>query len=224
ARSSVTADCSVRHRGPRLAPRPTTTGSGFDIGGFPGVMIAPHARHDLRGNGPLSADHRADPRGHLADDARTPDLIAPPWSVKIGAVGPPRAGSGGNGVVSPRLKSVEDRDAAPPQQLESDGAVPSEPAPSRHPGLIFVCDPSAEAERLRPARRSRGDPALDVPLRLLPSRRRYQVPDLVVGDADAPEVLDQVRERRANEATRDVQVVFLGSEEGALQRDPAFRA
>src|SRR5690606_5234632 len=84
ARSSVTADCSVRRRGPRLAPRPTTTGSGFDIGGFPGVMIAPHARHDLRGNGPLSADHRADPRGHLANDARTPDLIAPSWSVKIG--------------------------------------------------------------------------------------------------------------------------------------------
>lgn len=126
--------------------------------------------------------------------------------------------------MSPRLKSVEDRDAAPPQQLESDGAVPSEPAPSRHPGLIFVCDPSAEAERLMTALRSRGYPALDVPLGLLPSRLRYQVPDLVVCDADAPEVLDQVRELRANEATRDVQVVFLGSEEGALQRDPAFRA
>lgn len=126
--------------------------------------------------------------------------------------------------MSPRLKSVEDRDAAPPQQLESDGAVPSEPAPSRHPGLIFVCDPSAEAERLMTALRSRGYPAVDVPLGLLPSRLRYQVPDLVVCDADAPEVLDQVRDLRANEPTRGVQVVFLGSEEGALQRDPAFRA
>src|SRR5690606_36683279 len=125
--------------------------------------------------------------------------IEPPWSVKIGAVGPPRADSGGNGFVSPRLKSVEDRDAAAPQQLESDGAVPSEPAPSRHPGLIFVCDPSAEAERLMNALRSRGYPVLDVPLGLLPSRLLFLVPYPVVCYAEAPEVLDRVRELRANE-------------------------
>lgn len=73
------------------------------------------------------------------------------------------------------------------------------------------------------ALRGRGYPAVDVPLGLLPSRLRYQIPDLVLCDADAPEALERVREMRTRDATRDVRVVFLGSEEGVIQRDPAFR-
>jgi hypothetical protein len=88
---------------------------------------------------------------------------------------------------------------------------------------VFVCDPSADAERLLGALRARGYPVVDVPLGLLSSRLRYQIPRLVLCDADAPDALERVRELRAASGTRDVRVVFLGGDQGAIQRDPAFR-
>lgn len=118
---------------------------------------------------------------------------------------------------------MEDRDADPTQQPESDGLIPSESVPSSPAGLVFVCDPSADAERLLSTLRTRGYPVVDVPLGLLSSRLRYQIPRLVLCDADAPDALERVREMRATSGTKDVRVVFLGGDQGAIQRDPAFR-
>lgn len=144
-------------------------------------------------------------------------------SRRSGEGGIPLPGSGGAAAVSPRLQSVEDRDADPTQQLERDGLAPSNSAPSSHAGLIFVCDPSADAERLLGALRARGYPVVDVPLGLLSSRLRYQIPQLVLCDADAPDALDRVRDMRAMPGAAEVRVVFLGGDQGAIQRDPAFR-
>lgn len=71
--------------------------------------------------------------------------------------------------------------------------------------------------------RSRGYPVVDVPLGLLPTRVRYQLPALVLCDADAPEALERVREMRRNEHAEDLRVVFLGSDQGAIQQNTAFR-
>ncbi len=72
------------------------------------------------------------------------------------------------------------------------------------------------------ALRSRGYPTVDVPLGLLSSRVRYQVPALVLCDADAHEALARVLELSHAEETRGVRVMFLGGEHGALEGDPTF--
>ncbi len=90
-------------------------------------------------------------------------------------------------------------------------------------GPIFVCDASAEAERLMGALKTRGYPTIDVPLGLLTSRVRYQVPALVVCDADAHEALARVLELAHAEETRSVRVMFVGNAHGALERDESFK-
>jgi hypothetical protein len=61
--------------------------------------------------------------------------------------------------------------------------APESPRSNR---VVFICDPSAEADRLQATLRSRGYPVVDVPLGLLGSRIRYEQPDVVVLDAEAP--------------------------------------
>lgn len=88
---------------------------------------------------------------------------------------------------------------------------------------MFVCDASAEAERLMGALRNRGYTVFDVPLGLLPTRIRYETPDMVVVDADAHEAGRWVDEARAA-ATPKLHVVLLGQPDGALQRDGELAA
>ncbi len=72
------------------------------------------------------------------------------------------------------------------------------------------------------ALRARGYSTIDVPLGLLTSRVRYQVPALVLCDADAHEALARILELTQAEETRNVRVMFLGSEHGALENDTAY--
>lgn len=68
------------------------------------------------------------------------------------------------------------------------------------------------------ALRARGYGIIDVPLGLLPTRLRYEVPELVILDADAHEAAERVREYRAIAPAS--LTVLLGSRDGALDADP----
>lgn len=104
---------------------------------------------------------------------------------------------------------------------EEGGGERTSARPPTLAGPVFVCDASAEAERLITSLRNRGYQTVDVPLGMLPSRVRYEVPSLVVCDADAHEALARVREAR--EATSEsVRVLFVGHDDGALRREPGF--
>ena len=89
-------------------------------------------------------------------------------------------------------------------------------------GIVFVCDASAEAERLMGALRNRGYSAVDVPLGLLPTRVRYETPDLILVDAEAHEAARLIAEARAASSVR-VRLVLLGQPDGALSRDPSLQ-
>lgn len=96
------------------------------------------------------------------------------------------------------------------------------PAPRRGSGPIFVCDASAEAERLITSLRNRGYPTVDVPLGMLPSRVRYELPALVVCDADAHEALLRIKEMM-EAASEPILLLFVGHDDGALRREAEFR-
>jgi len=108
--------------------------------------------------------------------------------------------------------------ARKPPRSDSDGAP--EGGASSPP--IFVCDASAEAERLMTTLRNRGHPTVDVPIGMLPSRVRYETPALVVCDADAHEALRRVVEMTET-TTSKVKFLFIGHDDGALRHEPEFR-
>ena len=101
---------------------------------------------------------------------------------------------------------------------ESDSAPGGGPASPP----IFVCDASAEAERLMTTLRNRGHPTVDVPIGMLPSRVRYETPALVVCDADAHEALRRIVEMKET-TTSKVKLLFIGHDDGALRHEPEFR-
>lgn len=96
----------------------------------------------------------------------------------------------------------------------------SSAAPDEHP--IFICDASAEAERLVTSLRNRGYPTIDVPLGMLPSRVRFEHPALVVCDADAHEAPLRVREMR-DATQQEIPLLFVGHHDGALTHDPSIK-
>ncbi|MCH2107827.1 MAG: hypothetical protein MK135_00735, partial [Polyangiaceae bacterium] len=83
-------------------------------------------------------------------------------------------------------------------------------------GLILVCDTSAEGERLSARLRSKGYKIVELPVQLLPARLLYEVPQLVICDADHHDALETIR--RTKEATGvDFLVAALGQDELLLQ-------
>ena len=82
-------------------------------------------------------------------------------------------------------------------------------APPR--GIVFMTDPSAEAERAAQALRASAYLVLDVPLALLPSRVAVQRPDVIVVDAEAEGVRDAVARLRALPGGQGIDLLFLGA-------------
>lgn len=99
------------------------------------------------------------------------------------------------------------------------------PPAMREPGetQIFLCDPSAEAGRLLNALQSKGFNTVDVPLGLLPNRTRYEVPRLVVCDADAHEAHKRLVEMQESCADK-IMILLLGFREGALSKNKQLAA
>lgn len=106
---------------------------------------------------------------------------------------------------------------------ESRGDGPEGPEGKGGPGPIFICDASAEAERLITGLRNRGYQTVDVPLGMLPSRVRYEVPTLVVCDADAHEALRRVKEMQQEAPDHDIHLLFVGHDDGALKSEAEFK-
>lgn len=84
--------------------------------------------------------------------------------------------------------------------------APESPRSTRE---VFICDPSAEADRLQANLRARGYPVVDVPLGLLSSRIRYEQPDVIVLDADAPDAASILRDT-LDASHGELQFVLLG--------------
>jgi hypothetical protein len=101
-----------------------------------------------------------------------------------------------------------------------DDSRPESGESAETPGLIFVADASAEAERLTVALRARGYPVLDVPLGLLMSRVAVQRPVLVLLDIDSLGALDVCRDLKAS-AGNPIRQLLIGDASRTLetQRD-----
>jgi hypothetical protein len=82
--------------------------------------------------------------------------------------------------------------------------------------LVFVADPSAEAERIADTLRSAGYAVVDVPLSLLASRAGAQRPNVVLVDGDADRALDAVRALRRQPGSGAIDVVYLGTGAGPI--------
>jgi hypothetical protein len=82
--------------------------------------------------------------------------------------------------------------------------------------IVFVSDPSAEAERVARALRSGGYTVIDVPLSMLVARVAVQHPRVVLVDADSHGALDIVARMRELPQADDVHVVFISAPGGAI--------
>lgn len=100
------------------------------------------------------------------------------------------------------------------------GSVP--PSSRSRDTQIFLCDASAEAGRLLSGLIARGYAAVDVPLGLLPNRVNYEIPVVVVIDADAREARS-VLEEMLEIAGEHIEVALLADPKGAIAEDPALR-
>jgi hypothetical protein len=78
-------------------------------------------------------------------------------------------------------------------------------------GVVFMTDPSAEAERAAQALRASGYVVFDVPLALLPSRVAVQRPDVVVVDAEGEGLREVVARLRALPGGQGIELLFLGA-------------
>jgi CheY-like chemotaxis protein len=82
--------------------------------------------------------------------------------------------------------------------------------------IVFVSDPTAEAERVSRALRAGGYTVVDVPLSMLVARVAVQRPRLVVVDADSHGALEAVSRMRELPQTEDVPVVFVAASRDAM--------
>lgn len=87
---------------------------------------------------------------------------------------------------------------------------------------IFICDASAEGGRLLTALQAKGYAIVDVPLGLLPSRVHYEVPTLIICDADALEAKQLLFETLEAAEARP-KVALIGHPEGAMLKDGELR-
>lgn len=103
------------------------------------------------------------------------------------------------------------------------GSVPRRKSAREGDSQIFVADASAEAGRLLSALQAKGYAVVDVPLGLLPNRVHYEVPELVICDADAHEALRRLTEM-LDACSTAPKIFLLGQQDGALKRLPALKA
>lgn len=82
--------------------------------------------------------------------------------------------------------------------------------------IVFVSDPTAEAERVSRALRAGGYIVVDVPLSMLVARVAVQRPRLVLVDADSHGALEAVSRLRELPQTEEVPVVFVAAPREAL--------
>ena len=103
---------------------------------------------------------------------------------------------------------------------EQGGTGPIKPegsaAGSRSP-MVFVCDSSAEAERITDTLRSAGYVVADVPISLLSSRASAQRPNVVLLDVDGEGVLDELGKLRKLPGSGAIDFVYLGSGDGVVK-------
>lgn len=114
--------------------------------------------------------------------------------------------------------------SVPPDALgESDPPDAAEPS-GREPRerQIFLSDASAETGRLLVALQTKGYSVVDVPLGLLLSRCRHELPEVIICDADAHEAEAKLFELRSLQL-HDVRLVLLGQPDGALHRKPDLK-
>ena len=91
-------------------------------------------------------------------------------------------------------------------EYESDEAP--HPSVGRH--AVFVCDPSAEAERVAQQLRAAGFVVIDVPMSMLAARVAVQTPSVVVVDADASGVREAILAMRLAGGDAELDVLLLG--------------
>ncbi len=94
--------------------------------------------------------------------------------------------------------------------------------PPRGDRQIFLCDASAEAGRLLTQLQTKGYSVVDVPLGLLLSRCRHEVPEVIICDADAHEAERRLTELNGLEIP-NLKLILFGHEDGALRRLPALK-
>lgn len=82
--------------------------------------------------------------------------------------------------------------------------------------IVFVSDPTAEAERVARALRAGGYTVVDVPLSMLVARVAVQHPGVVLVDADSHGALDVVSRMRELPQADDVHVVFIAAPGGTI--------
>ncbi len=100
------------------------------------------------------------------------------------------------------------------------GSVP--PSSRARDTQIFLCDASAEAGRLLSGLIARGYAAVDVPLGLLPNRVNYEIPVVIVVDADAREARSLLEEALKT-AGEHIEIALLADPKGAIASEPALR-
>lgn len=82
--------------------------------------------------------------------------------------------------------------------------------------IVFVSDPTAEAEVIARALRAKGATVVEVPLSMLVARAAVQHPSVVLVDADSHGALEVVARMRELPQADDVHVVFVAAPAGAL--------
>jgi hypothetical protein len=100
---------------------------------------------------------------------------------------------------------------------------PAGSAPGRSP-VVFVSDPSAEAERITATLRGAGYVVADVAASLLSSRVAAQRPSVVLLDIDAEGALAEVARLRRLPGSGAIDFVYLGSGAGAIRTAEDARA
>lgn len=97
------------------------------------------------------------------------------------------------------------------------GAIkPEGSAPGRSP-IVFVCDASAEAERITDMLRGAGYIVADVAVSLLASRASAQRPNVVILDVDAATALDEIARLRKLPGSGAIDFIYLGSGDGTVK-------
>jgi hypothetical protein len=92
----------------------------------------------------------------------------------------------------------------------------SDAVPGADTPVVFVSDPTAEAEQVAHALRAAGYAVVDVPLSMLVARVAVQHPRVVLVDADSHGALDIVARMRELPQADDVHVLFVAVPGGAI--------
>lgn len=96
--------------------------------------------------------------------------------------------------------------------------------PSTGRPIVFVSDPTAEAETIARALRAQGATVVEVPLSMLVARAAVQQPRVVLVDADSHGALEVVARMRELPHADDVHVIFIAAPGGVLSTVQDARA